>query len=68
MPRKSQESLAEKSARIRKRLAGKSAALKPADVRSLKKRVKRAQRRVRLMKDLANRVKKKAGKKEQPAG
>ena len=67
MPQQTQQAIAEKSAKIRKRMAAKADSLKPEAMRELRKRVKRADRRLRRMKSTAERAAKKATKKEAPA-
>jgi hypothetical protein len=64
MPHQTEQALAEKSIRIRKKLVEKSAELKPDAVRALTKRAKRADRRIRRMKDTQTRQAKKVAKKE----
>jgi hypothetical protein len=61
MPHKSSEQLKQKTAVLRKKLAEKAASMDPVKVRAAKKKIRRVQRRRRLI-DL--RVKRLAGKDE----
>jgi hypothetical protein len=61
MPHKSAEQLKQKTASLKKKLAEKAASMDPVKVRKAKKKIRRVQRRRRLI-DV--RVKKQAGKDE----
>lgn len=61
MPRKTAEQLRQKTAALKKKLAAKAASMDPVKVRAAKKKIRRVQRRRRLI-DV--RVKRLAGKEE----
>jgi len=64
MPSKTVESLKQKAARLKKKLAEKSGSMDAAAVRGTKKRIRRAQRQRRSLEARAKRL---AGKPEAPA-
>jgi hypothetical protein len=57
MPAKSAEQIKQKTAALKKKLAEKSAALDPVKLRAAKKKIRRLQRRRRLMDGAAKRLK-----------
>lgn len=64
MPSKTVDSLKQKTARLKKKLAEKSSSMEATAVRSAKKRIRRAQRQRRSLEARAKRL---AGKPEAPA-
>lgn len=59
MPNKNAEQLRERAATLRKKLAEKGASLDAAKVRAAKKKIRRAQRRRRVLDGSAKKAKKK---------
>lgn len=64
MPAKTAESLKQKTARLKKKLAEKASSMEATAVRAAKKRIRRAQRHRRAIEARAKRL---AGKPEAPA-
>lgn len=56
MPPKNQEQLVEKTARLKKKLAAKGASMDGAGLRRIKKKIRRVQRRRRVMASTAKRL------------
>jgi hypothetical protein len=56
MPHKSAEQLKQKTAALKKKLAEKAASMDPVKVRAAKKKIRRVQRRRRLMDGRAKRL------------